>query len=111
MGLLRTNKHLRNRRAIDRAVGPVPLFATVTPTVSTTTVTLTMNVPVVWNGDIPAFTVATVTVDAITRVSPTIFTLTLSGSGAGKAWTMAGNDPTFRTSTGGFVNAAAGTFP
>lgn len=111
MAMLKTNKHLRDRRAIDRAVGPVPLNATVTPTVSTVTVTLTFNVPVVWNGDIPNFAVATVTVDTITRVSPTVFTLGLSGSGAGKAWTMAGNDPTFRTSTGGYVNAASGTFP
>ena len=101
----------RNRRAIDEGTAPRPGFATITFTVSTVTVTMTSNVPVVWKGIPLTFTVATRTVTAITRVSPTVATLTLSASGAGLAYALGPNDPAIRTPSGGFAAAAAGTFP
>ena len=57
------------------------------------------------------FAVAGETVSAAQQINPTTIHLTLSGSGAGKAWLLAANDPAIRTYQGGFANAAAGTFP
>ena len=111
MPLLKTNKHKFSRRQIDSGVRPQPVNATLTVTVSTTTVTLTSNVPVVWKGIPLTFTVATVTVTAITRVSQFVATLTLSGSGAAKAYALGANDPAIRTASGGYAAAVAGTFP
>lgn len=111
MALLKTNKHLRNRRTVDRGTPPIPRSATVTPTVSTTTVTLTFNAPMVWNGEIPGFTVAGSVINSVNPVSQTVFQLLLDASGAGDAWVYPANDPTFKTNSGGYVAAAAGTFP
>lgn len=111
MALLKTNKHPRNRRQVSRAQPKQPLTAIIVPTVSTVTVTLTSNVPVLWKGIPLSFSVATVTVESITVVSPTVAQLHLSGSGAGKAWSLGPNDPAIRTYTGGYAAAAAGTFP
>lgn len=111
MPLLKTNKHPRNRRQSSRSVQASVRGAIVTPTVSTVTVTLTYDQPMVFSGALPLFTVATVTVNSQTIVSSTVRTLTLSGSGAAKAWAQAANDPSARTMTGGYVAAASGTFP
>ena len=100
----------RNRRQLDPSLPKPQVSAVVTPTVSTVTVTLTYNVPVVVVGT-PAFSVATVTVNSFTVISPTVVHLTLSATGAGKAWVQAADDPNVRTYTGGKVAAAAGTFP
>lgn len=111
MGLLRTNRHPRNRRTLDPARPKVPLTAVPVITVSTVTVTFTFTVPVVVTGIPASFTVATCTVTGITIVSATVFTLTLNASGAGKAFALLANDPAIRTYSGGYAAASAGTFP
>lgn len=103
-------RHVRNRRKNGLNTPPASTDATVTPTVSTVTVTLTYNMPVVMN-DVPNFAVATRTIIAHVQTSPQVITLTLSGSGAGLAWVQSNRDPAVRTLTGGYVAAKAGTFP
>lgn len=111
MPLLKTNKHRRNRRVIGVGSPVNPRNATVTPTVATVTVTLTYNQPMVFTGAAPLLTVATRTIVTTVVTSSTVLTLTLSGSGAGLAWTYGQNDPAARTMSGGYVAANAGTFP
>jgi len=111
MSLIKTNKHLRNRRAIDRGQPPQPLNATITPTVATTTLTLTSNVPVVWKGIPASLVVGSRTFSNFTVVSALVATITLSATGAGQAYSLGGSDPAIRTASGGYAKAFAGTFP
>lgn len=101
----------RNRRQVSINDQPIATNATLTITVSTTTVSVASNKPIVVKGIPTFFSVATVTVDSITVVDAQHFTLTLSASGAGKAWVLLANDPNIRTAQGGYANPAAGTFP
>lgn len=107
IGLQRT--HTRNRRKNGLNVPPASTDAVVTPTVSTVTVTLTYNVPVVMN-DVPNFVVAGKTITNHVQTSPTTIVLTLNASGATLGWIQSNRDPAVRTLTGGFVAAKAGTF-
>jgi hypothetical protein len=68
------------------------------------------NKPLVIKGIPQSFSVATVTVNSMTIVDSQHFTLTLSGSGAAKAWSLLANDPALRTYQGGYASPAAGTF-
>ncbi len=111
MALLKTNKHLRNRRVVDRGAPPRPTVANVVPTVSTTTLTLTSDVPVIWKGIPESLVVGSRTFSAFTVISPTVAHITLSATGAAQAYSMDANDPAIRTQSGGFANAFAGTFP
>lgn len=101
----------RNRRQVSINDQPIQTNATLTITVSTTTVSVASNKPLVVTGIPLKFSVADVTVNSITLVDAQHFTLTLSGSGAAKAWTLLANDPAIRTVQGGYANPAAGTFP
>jgi hypothetical protein len=101
----------RNRRQLSLGSLPTPTAAVGTFTVSTVTVSVAFNVPVVVKGIPAGFSVADVTVNAVHQVDAQHITMTLSGSGAGKAWAMLANDPAIRTRDGGYVAAAAGTFP
>ena len=104
------SRYKRNQRKLGRGQFPGPTSVLVTPSVATTTVTLTYNVPVVVT-DTPDFEVAGKTVTGFTVVSPTVVHLTLNASGAGAAWTQGASDPNVRSYQGGYVAAATGTFP
>jgi hypothetical protein len=108
LGLVR--KHTRNRRRNGLNVPPPATDATVTPTVATTTVTLTYNIPVVMN-DTPDFVTTGKTITAAHQTAPNVIQLTLNASGAGLAWTQGPKDPAVRTLTGGYVTPKTGTFP
>lgn len=101
----------RNRRQISSAMQPIATNATPTVTVSTTTVTINFDKPVILNGTPTKLTVATVNVLSATQVTAQQITVTLSASGAGKAWSLGANDPAIRTFQGGYASPAAGTFP
>ena len=101
----------RNRRQISTALQPIETNATPTVTVSTTTVSIAFSKPVSVFGIPAGLAVADVTVQSITQVDAQHVTLGLSGSGAGKAWSLAANDPAFRTYQGGYASPASGTFP
>lgn len=107
----RAPRKAKNSRQVSAALPPVPTNATATVTVATVTVSIAFNVPVVCKGVPASFDVADVTVNSVTVVDSQHIQLHLSGSGAGKAWSLGANDPALRTSTGGYVNAAADTFP
>ena len=104
-------KRGRNRRQISSALQPIATNATPTVTVVTTTVSIAFSKPVSVHGVPAKFVVADVTVNSITVVDSQHVTLTLSGSGATKAWSLGANDPAFRTAQGGYAAPAAGTFP
>jgi hypothetical protein len=101
----------RNRRQVSSALQPIATNAVPTITVSTVTVSIAFSKPMIFNGVPATFTVADVTVQSITVVDAQHCTLTLSGSGAGKAYELDANDPAFRTYQGGYAAPAAGTFP
>lgn len=107
----RTPRRGRNRRQVSSNLQPIETNATLTITVSTTTVSFASNKPIKVSGIPAGFAVADVTVNSVTVVDGQHFTATLSGSGAGKAWSLAANDPALRTYQGGYANPAAGTFP
>ena len=107
----RSPRRGRNRRQVSINDQPIATNATLTITVSTTTVSVASNKPLIVKGIPSKFSVADVTVQSITIVDAQHFTLTLSGTGAAKAWTLLANDPNIRTAQGGYANPAAGTFP
>lgn len=108
--ITRAQRHTRNRRRNGLNLPPQVDNAVVTPTVSTVTVTLTYDRPVVMNYT-PDFTVTGKTITNQVQTAPNEITLTLDASGAGLDWVQADRDPAVRTTKGGYVAAKTGTFP
>lgn len=109
--LRRTQPHRRNRRKLDPSNVPPGTSCACVLTVATTTLTLTFSNAVKLSGIPESLTVATVTLSDLVQVSPTVYHITLSASGAGKAYSLGNNDPAIRTYNGGYCAAVAGTFP
>lgn len=100
----------RNRRQVSSALQPIETNAIPTVTVATTTLSIAFNKPITVNGLPTKLVVADVTLMSIHQVDAQHVTITLSGSGAAKAWSLGANDPAFRTYQGGYAAPASGTF-
>lgn len=99
-----------NRRRPDPSQLPVAgAVACVVTSTGTTNVTLTFDRPVVVNGTF-GNTVETLTLVSQTVVSPTVVTQVWSGNVATHDWAIPSNDPAIRSTTGGYVASATGTF-
>jgi hypothetical protein len=112
----RSSKKLarKNRRLADPSVLHLPPYTAVTTAgVGSPTTTALVTFAGVMNvtGKTPTSTIAGVTVTGATQVSPTVAKLTTNASAtvAGAAYTIATNDPAFRSPAGGFVSAKTGT--
>lgn len=82
------NVHRRSRRNLGRGQGPFPPAVSTTFTGSGSTAVLTFSSPVNVSGNIP-ITVATLTFVSQTINSPTQVTITMSGSVATHAYSLA----------------------
>jgi hypothetical protein len=101
--------HRRNRRRFGKNQYPTSGNVGVTVTGTGSTVTLTYASPVNVSGN-PALTVATLTISSYVITSPTVITVTMSGTVATHAWTLAANDPHVTSYYGGATMGGSGTF-
>lgn len=101
--------HRPSRRQLGKGQTiPIPPV-TCTPTVSTTTVTLTFSAPVIVSGNINMH-MAGLTLVSQTITSPTVVTQVYSATAATAAWSLTANDPTVKSFQGGGLAGASGTF-
>lgn len=103
-------RHRPSRRRAGRGQGPFPPAITATATPSASTVVINFNVPVAVSGPLP-LTVATLTYVSQVINSPTQVTVTMNGTVATHAWSLAGGPGTVSTYIGGILAGASGTFP
>jgi hypothetical protein len=101
--------HRVNRRKLGRGQYPTAQAVTVTAAGSGSTVVLTFSRPVVVSGPV-SLTVATLTYVSQVINSPTQVTVTMSGTVATHAYTIAGPQPYVTAANGGTVAGTSGTF-
>lgn len=101
--------HRVSRRKLGRGQHVQVPPVTIVPTVATTTVTLTFSQAVVVSGKI-GYVGNTGPVLVQTQTSPTVVTLTFTGSQAAATYSIAANDPAIKTFQGGGNAAVSGTF-
>jgi hypothetical protein len=101
--------HRVNRRKLGRGQFPSATGVAVTITASGSTATLTFARPVVVTGPIP-LTVGGVTPVSQTIVSPTVVTITYSGTITSATYSLPAGAVNVATYQGGQVFGAAGTF-
>ena len=101
--------HRVNRRKLGRGQYPTAVGVTVVITAATDVATLTFARPVVVSGPIP-LAVGGVTVVSQTVVSPTVVTITYSGTITSAAYSLPAGAENVMTAQGGPVLGASGTF-
>jgi len=103
--------HRPSRRKLGKGQFPTAANPTVSVTsTGTTNATLTFNLPVAVNANIP-MTVAGLTLVSQTVVSPTVVTQVWSGNVTGLAYSVPSGTPTVSTYSGGQLVGSTGHFP
>ena len=101
----------RNRRALTRNGMPTGASATATASLAAGKLLLNTSLPLVVTG-VPKFvTVNGQSAVSVSQLSPTQIQFTYAVPAVtGADWEVKASDPAMRTSTGGFVASASGTF-
>ena len=102
--------HRVSRRRLGKGQMPTRPAASITPTVSTVTVTLTFNVPVIVSGPIPLVTSAGGPIVSQTVVSPTVVNVVFTGSQAAATVSLIPNCGVISTYQGGGNSGFSITF-
>lgn len=105
------NRHRRNRFKFDPSNRPAGTFATTVSTISANKWAVAFSVPVVVKALPADWKVNNASPTAVTVVDSQHITLTFAVNvAAGQTYSIPATSPNVRTSNGGYVAAAAGTF-